>query len=341
MPAQAINENTEVIDMHLHAGRFESMGPIGQKFILDQIPNFIPLAVKRWALKKIADFTMMPYGPYLGIKNQCMSAKLSHCVLYAVYAPNTWGTVSNEEVISFLDDEQNRNKDGKPFFYGFGSVDLELVKKDPSKAFSNLRHALSHKQMIGIKMALVHVMEPIDDLALDPIYEIAAESGLPVYHHVGTTPLTSIDDLKDPVAREKYRKSFDPAGLERALKKYPKANIILGHMGFDFQKMGNDKVDKVIDLALRYPNAYLEISAFGHQIYDKTGKTMDNILRRIHKKGLQNKTIYGSDGPLVPGFVQQYKDLVLASMERAGYTQDEIRRVMAGNFRKLVGSKLP
>ena len=328
------------IDMHLHTGAFSSMGPLGQQFIMKQIPNFIPEAMKRWTLEQMAQFTMMPYGPLVGIKNQCQNAKMSHCVLYAVYAPKTWGVVTNDEIVGYLNDKRNIGRDGKPYFYGFASLDLELLKVNPEQAFADLRQALSHPQMIGIKMAMVHVMEPIDLEDLEPIYKIAEDTGLPVYHHVGTTPLTSIDDLKDPVARAKYRASFDPAPLEKILKKYPKANIILGHMGFDFQKAGNGREDIVLSLAQKYSNAYLEISAFGHPIYDKDGKTMDVMLKKIHNLDLQNKTIYGSDGPIVPGFIRQYRDLSLASMERTGYSEAEKAAVMSENFERLIGGKL-
>jgi predicted TIM-barrel fold metal-dependent hydrolase len=333
-------EEVRTIDMHLHTGSFSSMGPLGQQFIMKQLPNFIPDAMKRWTLEQVAQFTMLPYGPLVGIKNQCQNAKLAHCVLYAVYAPKTWGVVPNEEIIGYLDDKRNIGRDGKPYFYGFASLDLELVKVNPEKAFADLRKALSHPLMIGIKLAMVHVMEPIDLKDLEPVYKIASETGLPVYHHVGTTPLTSIDDLKDPEARAKYRASFDPAPLEKVLKKYPKANIILGHMGFDFQKAGNGREDVVLDLAKKYSNAYVEISAFGHPIYDKEGKTMDVMLEKILKLGLQSKTIYGSDGPIVPGFVRQYRDLSLTSMDRTGYSQAEKADVMAENFQRLVGGKL-
>jgi uncharacterized protein len=58
-------------------------------------------------------------------------------------------------------------------------------------------------------------------------------------------------------------------------------------------------------------------------------------MARLREAGLVDRIIYGSDGPQSPGFVADYLDRTVAAMRRAGYTTDEMRAVLAGNFARV------
>lgn len=324
------------VDLHLHPGSYDSLGPLGKAFVRDRLPGFIPPFLRDFSLRAIATLTQNPYGAFVGIKSQCIEAKMTYCGLFATYARETWGLVPNSQIRQWIEDKRNINPaTGKPLFFGLASLDILDWDAQGPERLKKLEQDLSFPQFKGIKLAFIHNDVPLDDPRFDGIYELAARTGKPVYHHVGSTPLRQLKDFPDEQAREHYVSSFDPRELERAIRSFPQLHFVLGHMGFDFNKEGFTFDENVFELALRYPNVYLEISAFGGAAYDPDGKYKDKTFARIKEAGLIPRTIYGSDGPGAPGGVQRYLDGVFASFARVGYTAEEVEQIMYGNTAKL------
>ncbi|MEY2987773.1 MAG: hypothetical protein RJB13_1294 [Pseudomonadota bacterium] len=329
-------EAIEVIDIHSHIGDTKSMGPLGKEFLYSTLPRWMPKRLKDWSLEAMANLVLKPYTAIFGVKQECLNAGLSMCGLMAVYAPLTWGTVTNEEIISVLRDSRNRGPQGELwYFFGLASVNVHRFPEHASEELAQLRHSLAQPMMKGIKLAFVHNELPMDDVSYDGIYEVAAEFGVPVYHHIGSSPLRKMKDFKTDDERKKYLRSSDPSALEWAIARHPDVPFILGHMGFDFNREGFDFTDDVYHLAQKYPNVYLEISAFGLANYDPNGTFMDAALGRLRDLNLLERTLYGSDASGQPGAVKTYVQLTLASMERVGLTQGQVRSVMSLNTRRI------
>lgn len=330
------DQDVAVIDMHMHSGSFDNMGPLGQAFVLNAIPLPLPDDVKRNLARVIADLTRHPFTPFVGIRNECRKAGLSAAVLFSVYTPEAWGVEDNATVIGHLDDSRNFYR-GQPFFYGFASISQVNWAENEQAALAELDRALSHPKMVGVKLAFAHNVEPLDNPAFDSIYQLAERHDAPVYHHIGSSPLRRFDDFPDEAGRQRYFRSFHPQFVEGAVQRFPRVRFILGHMGFDFNDEDVDGVDEVFRLARTYPNVYLEISAFGSDSHDPDGSVMDDILGKAKEYGLIDRVIYGSDGPGFAGATEKYKDKTFASMARLGYTVEEVRQVMAGNFLAVTG----
>lgn len=324
------------IDMHLHTGQFSTMGPLGQQFLI----KTLNLPLPRWLVKSllgwVSKFQLDPYGKYIGIQTECYRAGLSACVLFAVYAPETWGITSNEFVAGKLADTRNRNQaDTAPYFFGFASVNQTDWENQEAIKLSALRNALQQPNMIGIKLAFIHNGIPLNDRRFDSIYKVAAELHVPVYHHLGSSPLRDLNSFTTEADKQRYISSYDPAYLEGSIADNPDTTFILGHMGFDFNNEGTNFTPKVFELASRHPNVYLEISAFGRKTYDPDGHVMDAILTEAKARGLLGRVLYGSDGPGNPGSTKEYLDHTLASMERVGITAAEARGILAENLIRL------
>jgi predicted TIM-barrel fold metal-dependent hydrolase len=329
-------EAIEVIDIHSHIGDTKTMGPLGKEFLYSTLPRWMPKRLKDWSLEAMANLVLKPYTPMFGVKQECFNAGLSMCGLMAVYAPLTWGTVTNDEIISVLRDQRNRGPQGELwYFFGLASVNVHRFPDNTDEELAQLRRSLAQPMMKGIKLAFVHNELPMDDLNYDGIYEVAREFGVPVYHHIGSSPLRKMKDFKTDDERKKYLRSSDPSALEWAIARHPDVPFILGHMGFDFNREGFDFTDEVYHLAQKYPNVYLEISAFGLSNYDPDGTFMDAALSRLRDLNLLNRTLYGSDASGQPGAVKAYVQLTLASMARVGFTPEQVRAVMALNTRQL------
>jgi predicted TIM-barrel fold metal-dependent hydrolase len=330
------SQPVEVIDIHQHVGDAERMGPLGKKFVLETLPKWLPEGLKNWSLSTYAQLLLQPFTPVLGVRQSCLDAGLSLCGLMAVYAPLTWGTYDNESIIKILDDHRNRGPNGElSYFFGMASLNPENFPSGAKQELSNLRKALAHPWMKGIKLAFVHNELPLDDQQFEGIYAIAREFKVPVYHHIGTSPIRKMKDFDTDQQRKNYLRAADPTGLSWAIERYPDVPFVLGHMGFDFNKEGFDFSEDVYSLAAKYPNVYLEISAFGLAMYDSDGKFLDSALKRLKTMGLLNRVIFGSDASGLPGSTEQYVKLTLKSMERAGYTIEDVRAVMAENARRI------
>lgn len=330
------SQSIEVIDIHQHVGNSETMGPLGKQFVLNNLPRWLPLGVKNWTLETYAKLVLQAYTPVFGVRANCIQAALSKCGLLAVYAPLTWGTTSNDDIIGILDDARNRGPSEEPgYFFGTASLNIQRFPEAALDELAQLRKALHHPLMKGIKLAFVHNELPLDDQQFDGIYQIAREFSVPVYHHIGTSPLRRMKDFKSEDEKNNYLRSADPTGLEWAIAKYPDVPFILGHMGFDFNKEGVDFSESVYQLAAKYPNVYLEISAFGLAMYDKDGKYMDGVLKRLKSSNLLSRVLYGSDASGQPGATTNYRDLTLKSMDRVGYSLDDVRAVMSLNSRRI------
>jgi predicted TIM-barrel fold metal-dependent hydrolase len=153
-----------------------------------------------------------------------------------------------------------------------------------------------------------------------------------VYLHTGTSPFPGT--AQEPPYT-------DPAYLENAIAAYPGTVFILGHLGYDFKIKQPGALETCIDLAVRYPNVYLEPSALGSKTSDPDGTHLKLAMRRIREAGIVDRAIYGSDGPQSPGFVGRYLDSTVAAMRSADYSRDEMAAVLAGNFVRVFGVKEP
>lgn len=329
-------QNLPAIDLHLHPGSYDSLGPLGKAFILQNLPAFLPDFLKEWSLRRVASLVQNPYGAFIGIKTQCLESRLTFCGLFTTHAPETWGVVNNQTVRTWLEDSRNINPaTQKPLFFGLATLSVQNWDQTGPAELRQLDKDLDTPLFRGIKLAFIHNNTPLDDPRFDKIYEVAAKRSSPVYHHIGSTPIRRLSDFREPAEREKYLRSYDPRFLERAIAAFPSVPFILGHMGFDFNDEGYMFDDEVFRLAHTYPNVYLEISAFGNGVYDSDGRYKDDVLKRIKDEGLISRTLYGSDGPGAPGGIKRYLNGVLASMDRVGYTIAEAQMVLSDNTATL------
>ena len=64
---------------------------------------------------------------------------------------------------------------------------------------------------------------------------------------------------------------------------------------------------------------------------------LPDFVRRIKDGKVVHKLIYGSDGPQIPGYVRKHLQNYVAAMMAAGYTPEEMRMVLSGNFSRVFG----
>ena len=70
-------------------------------------------------------------------------------------------------------------------------------------------------------------------------------------------------------------------------------------------------------------------------------EVIDDFVTRLKDQNVLHKVIYGSDGVQFPGYLKSHLTNYVAAMQRNGYTKDEMRQVLAGNFVKVFGIEIP
>lgn len=323
-----------VIDMHLHAGDYATMAPSGKAFITANLPPAFALYAPA-----LLDLLNDPYAPHVGIAAQTALAGVDHAVLYAVYTQHTTGYFTNEALEAVLADPRNVGGDGAPWAWGFASIDFDDWDADlAGERVDALRsYFVAHPdRVLGIKLAHAHQQVPFTDPDFQGVYTLAGELGVPVLLHTGFSPFPGA--ATDPAY-------YDPLGLEAVITALdgahgaPRVDFVLSHVG-----QGDARaVAHALDLASAHPNVWLELSALGRplsigadgQPVTTTEPQYPLVLAAIKQRGLVERTLFASDGPQYSGAVRSYLNRIIAGMQAAGFTTDDIAAVLAGNFGRL------
>lgn len=298
-----------VVDMHLHTGTWEDMTPRFQDRLAERVPRGM-----KW---------LMPYAmPYMlggkALVRELDNAGISAGGLFALYSPHSTGIATNELVAGEVAAAPGR-------LYGFASLRLDQWNINSAEQLALLESAVQKPGFIGVKLAYAHQQVRFDDERFYPIYALAGRLHKPIYLHTGTSP--------NPGTRPEPPYS-DPAYLEDAIRRYPETVFILGHAGYDSERKALSYTDSALRLAATYPNAYLEPGALGAR---RAGNVLADFLARVKAAGVIGKMIYGSDGPQMPGYVKSHLEAFVAGMQAAGYTVEEMRAILSGNFSRVFG----
>lgn len=302
-------ERLRVVDMHLHTGTWELMTPRFQNRLAGRLPG---------PLKKLAPRFFAGNLTAESILAEMDKAGISAGGVFALYSPHSTGMAPNEFVAGQVATNPER-------LYGFASLRVDQWNQNGPEQLAKLEAALQLPHMVGVKLAHGHQQFRFDDARFDGIYEIAGRLGKPIYLHTGTSP--------NPGTRTEPPYA-DPAYLEEAIRRYPATVFILGHSGYDSAAVALNYTDSAIRLAQRYPNVYMEPGAIGASRADPVRQ---DYLKRVKQGGVIDKLIYGSDGPQFPNYLRSHLDTFVEGMVEAGYTADEMRQILSGNFERVFG----
>lgn len=159
-------------------------------------------------------------------------ADVEHALLSAWTGPN--GTlISNEEVAAAVRAHPDR-------FSGVATADL----RNPVHAVRELRRAVSDDGAVALRVVPWLWNLPPDDRRYYPLYVACVELGIPFCTQIGHTgPLCP----SEPGRLIPY--------LDNVLLDFPELVVIGGHVGYPW-------IDEVLSLAHKYPNFYVDTSAY-------------------------------------------------------------------------------
>lgn len=179
-----------------------------------------------------------------------------------------WGPqgplISNEEVAALVRRWPDR-------FVGVASVDLE----HPMPAVRELRRCVGEHGFKALRIVPWLWDLPPDDRRYYPLYAACIELDIAFCLQVGHT---------GPMRRSEPGRPIPY--LDNVALDFPELRIVGGHIGFPW-------VNEMISLATKYPNVYIDTSAY------KVDRYPDELVRFLRGHG-RHKVLFGSNHPAWP-----------------------------------------
>lgn len=245
-------------------------------------------SLKRWT-GQTANVPDVPLAMTLAAQE---AAGVRMSLLSAWYGPQG-ALISNDEVADWVREKPDR-------LVGIGSVDISR----PMAAVRELRRCVKQLGFKGLRLLPWLWNLPPDDRRYYPVYAECCELGIPFCLQVGHTGPLCPSEPGRPIPY------LDHVALE-----FPELVIVGGHIGYPW-------TTEMIALATKYPNVYIDTSAYKVTRYPR--ELVDYL--RGHGKG---KVLFGSNYPMLMP-TQCLKGLDALDLG------DEARNLfLAGNARKV------
>ncbi|MHA2269414.1 MAG: amidohydrolase family protein [Promethearchaeota archaeon] len=188
----------------------------------------------------------------------------------------------------------------------------------PEKANNNIDVKTEIKKAIvedgykGFKVMLTFREKKLNDPLIHPVLEAAQRYKLPIVMHCGYPP---------PGTRKNVLTYSNPIYVDEFASSYPRANIIITHMGYPF-------TDIAIALAAQYPNVYLDLSNLAYMMPVR----LKELLIRAKEMIGVHKILFGSDGNS-PEMIE----IAVDYFDNAEFLKkEEIEKIMGLNAVKLL-----
>ncbi len=226
----------------------------------------------------------IPLGFTLGA---LQAASVDRALVCAWYGPEG-ALITNDEVASFV-------QSAPEVLVGVASVDLAR----PMDAVRELRRAVKQLGMRALRVLPWLWNLPPNDRRYYPLYAECIELNIPFCLQVGHTGPMRPSEPGRPIPY------LDEVALE-----FPELVIVGGHIGYPW-------TDEMISLATKYPNVYIDTSAYKAKRYPPS-------LREYMKGHGRKKVLFGSNYPMVTPVD------CLAQLDELGL-DEEARRLFLGD----------
>ena len=169
----------------------------------------------------------------------------------------------------------------------------------------------------------------VQDEALNPIYELAADRPVVVFVHMGVLTVGVRKKLGLP---SKFDMSFsNPIDLHRVALENPSVNFVIPHFGAGYFR----EVLMLGDLA---PNVYLDTSSSNSWVKYLTPE-MD--LKEVFGRTLEvygaRRLLFGSDSSFFPrGWNADVLEVQMKILDELGVTAEDAQAILGGNLQRLL-----
>jgi predicted TIM-barrel fold metal-dependent hydrolase len=248
-------------------------------------------SLRRWAGMGDESTPEIPDEMTLGAMD---AAGVSVGVLSAWWGPEG-ELISNESVARLVKKYPSR-------FVGIASVNL----RRPMEAVRELRRSVRELGLRGLRILPWLWDLPPDDRRYYPLYAECVEMGIPFCLQVGHTGPMCPSEPGRPIPY-----------LDRVALDFPELVIVGGHIGYPW-------TNEMISLARKYPNVYIDTSAYKISRYPK--ELVDYL-----KSDGRKKVLFGSNYPMImPGDS-------LSDLDKLGLSDEAKQAFLYDNAARIFG----
>lgn len=159
-----------------------------------------------------------------------------------------------------------------------------------------------------------------NDRALYPVYEAAAEAGLPILFHFGIT-VGAFYDL-----------SFaSPLPLSAAVKEFPEVTFVIAHFGAGFLR-------ETLFLAYHTDNVCVDTSGTNNwRDYYPGQPTLEQVFRDALRAFGPTRILFGTDSTAYGGYRHHILKEQVEILNRLELSADDRESILASNARRVLG----
>jgi predicted TIM-barrel fold metal-dependent hydrolase len=240
----------------------------------------------RWTGQEV---TELPLEATIGAMN---AGGVSVALLSGWHGP-TGSLISNDEVAQAVEAFPDR-------FAGLASVDLT----DPMGAVREVRRCITDLGFVGVRVVPWLWNLPPNDRRYYPVYVACVELGVPFCTQVGHTGPLCPSEPGRPIPY-----------LDEVLLDFPDLVVVGGHVGYPWTA-------EVISLATKYPNFYVDTSAYA--VHRLPADFVDFL--RAHGR---TRVMFGSNWPMIA------PDRALARLGKLGLDEEATTLFLGANARRV------
>lgn len=161
---------------------------------------------------------------------------------------------------------------------------------------------------------------PLDDRRYYPVYEAAAECGLPIIIHFGIT-VGAFYDLTNA----------NPLALSVPGRDFPEITWIIAHFGAGFLR-------EAMFLAYHTENIYTDTSGTNNwRLYVPGEPSLEQVFRDALRAFGPERILFGTDSTALSGYRKNIVQEQVAILDRLGLSTADRDLILAGNARRVFG----
>lgn len=208
--------------------------------------------------------------------------------------PQGW-LIDHDEVAGCISQQPDR-------LVGIASANLYR----PMEAVRELRRCVKDLGFKGLRIVPWLWNLPPNDRRYYPLYAECCELGVPFCTQIGHTGPLCPSEPGRPIPY-----------LDDVLLDFPELTVVAGHIGYPW-------LDEVISLARKYPNFYIDTSAYTAKRYPA------DLIEFMRGRG-RKKVLFGTNYPMI------MPEQALADVEALGLDDEARRMFLSENARRVFG----
>ena len=194
---------------------------------------------------------------------------------------------------------------------------------------ARLTRALGEQRMRGVALFPAMHLFRTDDERMGVVFESAERNRAAVFVHCGVLTVGVRRKLGLPSPFD--LRLGDPLGVARIAAQFPRVPVIIPHFGAGLFR-------EALMAADQCPNIHLDTSSSNAWMRYHPRLTLDLVFRQALEVIGPDRLLFGTDSSFFPrGWQRQIHDAQLEALRTAGAAEENIAKIMGGNFDRLFG----